>query len=226
MVWEEKIKEISLKDLKSPFFVHQKRYRKITGYEYEGMKFYLKEYFDNFDEVKREWENLKFLYEKGFPVPKPLFIKEEKEKIVIGMEALRGTPLSEILKKSDSEDKYLKALSLLLGKLHKENLFHQDCYLNHFYWDEETKRLSFLDVARIKNTKVFSFYYQVKDLAQLGYSFEEYLGEKGPHYFQNFLKFYEELTGRLSPLQKILLKFKISRIRFRTLKRKNEGKPL
>ncbi|MEZ0343247.1 MAG: lipopolysaccharide kinase InaA family protein [Caldimicrobium sp.] len=224
---KEKITEISdLEKFFQPFFIHQKAYRKIYGYEIEGKKIFIKMYLSNLEEGEREWENLKLLSEMGYPVPTPLFFKKEKERVFIATEALMGTPLSEILPDSQDSELYLKALAELLSQLHKNSLFHQDCYLNHFYWDEASQKLSFLDVARVKSSKVFAFYYQVKDLSQLGYSFEEYLGQRGPIYFQVFLKFYEKNMQELSIFQKILLKFKISRIRKRTIKRRLKGKPL
>ncbi len=215
-----------LSRLSSPFFVHKKAYRRITGYEIEGRRIYVKEYMENFEEAEREWYNLQMLREEGFLVPTPLFFKREKEKALLVTEALEGSPLSELLPRAKEPEIYLKALAELLSELHKRGLFHQDCYLNHFYWEDSTKTLSFLDVARVKRGGLFSFYYQIKDLAQLGYSFEEYLGERGPHFFKIFLSFYEKKRGKLSFLKRDLLKIKMAQIRRRTMKRRLEGRPL
>lgn len=212
--------------LSSPFFTHKKSYRKISGYEIEGEKIYIKEYLKNFEEAEREWQNLQILKKEGFLVPTPLFFKREKDRAFLVTEALRGIPLSELLLRTKEPEIYWKILSKLLSELHKKGFFHQDCYLNHFYWNDTTKTLSFLDVARVKRGGLFSFYYQIKDLSQIGYSFEEYLGERGPQFFDIFLRFYEKNYGRLSFLKRLLIKIKIAQIRKRTLRRRLEGRPL
>lgn len=215
-----------LSKLPHPFFTHKKAYRKISGYDIEGKKIYVKEYQKNFREAEREWHNLKMLNKEGFLVPPPLFFKKEKDKALLVTEALRGTPLSELLPRTKEPEVYLQVLAKLLSELHKRSLFHQDCYLNHFYWEESTQLLSFLDVARVKKGGLFSFYYQLKDLSQLGYSFEEYLGERGPFFFEIFLTFYEKNISKLSFIKRLILKYKIFRIRKRTLKRRLKGRPL
>ncbi len=194
-----------------PFFIHKKRYREIYGYELKGLRFYLKIYTDCFFEAESEWKNLQILLERGFKPPKPIFYYKNRSYALIATEEVPGKPLSELLK----ENPYLlKTLANFMASFHKEKIFHQDCYLNHFYWDG--KEIYILDVSRVKINPLFSLKYQIKDLAQLGYSFETYFGKRGLECFEIFLKHYENLFTPLSSILKFLLFLKIKRIRKRT----------
>lgn len=215
-------------NLPEPFFEHQKRYKIIKGYIVEGRKFFVKEYLSHFEEGDKEWENLFFLKRLGFNVPKPIFRLKSSKQYLLATLALDGTPLSQLLiEDKDQNNFFLKALGELLVRLHKQNLYHQDCYLNHFFWDEKTKTLGFLDVSRILVNPRFSLKYRIKDLAQLGYSFEEYLGKNAPSLFQKFLSYYLDLFGiKLKWLVKSLVKFKVWLIRKRTERARKKGKAL
>jgi len=214
--------------LPSPCFEHEKRYRKVKGYEINGHKFYIKEYSAHFEEASSEWENLFRLRELGFSVPDPFFRRRTSNKVEIATFELKGLPLSNLLQKEqEKRDFLIKKLAKLISDLHFKNLYHQDCYLNHFFWDEKTKTLGFLDVSRILVNPRFSLKYRVKDLAQLGYSFEEYLGKNAPPLFQKFLSYYLDLSGiKLKCLVKSLVKFKIWLIRWRTKRAREKGKKL
>jgi len=213
--------------LPSFFFEHKKGYRKIKGYEVNGQRFYIKEYFAHFKEAESEWENLFKLRSLGFSVPEPFFIRKSPDKVEIATFELKGKPLSMLLKNKGVQERLLYKLAELLSALHLKRFYHQDCYLNHFFWDEKTKTLGFLDVSRILVNPCFSLKYRIKDLAQLGYSFEKYLGEKGPSLFQNFLSYYLDLSGtKLKWLVKSLVKFKIWLIRKRTERARKRGKIL
>jgi len=212
----------------SIFFQHQKRYRRVLGVEALDKRFYIKEYVDHFDEAESEWENLFLLKSLGFSVPNPFFIHKTSAKIQIATFELKGIPLSELLVKDrENKDMLLYKLAELISALHLKKLYHQDCYLNHFYWDEEIGTLGFLDVARVLLNPRFSSKNRIKDLAQLGYSFEEYMEEKGKLYFQKFLSCYLELSGieRIF-LLKSTVEFKIWLIRKRTENVRKKGKKL
>ena len=213
--------------LPDPFFEHKKRYKLIKGYEVNSQRFYIKEYFDHFEEAESEWENLFKLQSLEFSVPDPFFKRKSLDKVEIATFELKGKPLSELLKDQREQDILFYKLAELLSSLHLKNLYHQDCYLNHFFWDEKTKTLGFLDVSRILINPRFPLKYRIKDLAQLGYSFEEYLGKNAPPLFQKFLSYYLDLSGiKLKCLVKSLVKFKVWLIRWRTKRAKKRGKRL
>jgi tRNA A-37 threonylcarbamoyl transferase component Bud32 len=215
-------------NLPEPFFEHQKKYKIIKGYIVEGRKFFVKEYLSHFEEGDKEWENLFFLKRFGFNVPKPIFRLKSSKQYLLATLALDGTPLSQLLiEDKDRNNFFLKALGELLVRLHKQNLYHQDCYLNHFFWDEKTKTLGFLDVSRVLINPRFSLKYRIKDLAQLGYSFEEYLGKDASPPFQKFLSYYLDFSGtKLKWLIKSLVKIKVWLIRKRTERARKKGKIL
>jgi tRNA A-37 threonylcarbamoyl transferase component Bud32 len=213
------------------FFQHEKRYRKVRGIEAFGKRFYLKEYYAQFDEAEAEWKNLLRLKELGFSVPEPFFFLRLANRAVVATFEIKGVPLSELLQTHSQERKKLIfKLSELLANLHSQNIYYQDCYLNHFYWHEDSQTLSFLDVPRVLFNPPFPLRYQIKDLGQVGYSFEEYLKEEGRKAFQTFLFYYLENIKSLcrshKRLIKILAKTKVWLIRRRTLRARRKGKVL
>ncbi len=214
--------------LPAPFFEREKRYRKIKGYEINSQKFYIKEYSDHFEEAESEWKNLFRLKELGFFVPEPFFIRRKPDKVEIATFELKGTPLSDLLLKNQEKQKFLSnKLAEIISTLHQQNLYHQDCYLNHFFWDEETETLGFLDVSRVLANPRFPLKYRVKDLAQLGYSFEEYFGDKGKPFFQKFLSYYLDFSKPIfAKFVKLLVNFKTGLIKRRTEKVRAKGKRL
>ena len=200
----------------------------MKGYEINGQKFYIKEYFAYFKEADLKWENLFMLCSLGFSVPEPFFIRKSPDKVEIATFELKGKPLSELLlKNKESQDNLIYKLAELLSALHLKGLYYQDCYLNHFFWNEETETLGFLDVSRVISNPFFFLKYQIKDLAQLGYSFEEYFGDKGRAFFQKIFSYYLKLSGiKASLLLKFLVECKIWLIRRRTKRKRRKGKLL
>lgn len=215
-------------NLPAPFFEREKRYRQIKGYEVNGQKFYIKTYTAHFEEAEAEWENLLKLKTLGFSVPEPFFRHKSFDKVKIATFALKGVPLSSLIPKSQqNQENLLYRLAELISRMHLKNFFHQDCYLNHFFWDEHSQNLGFLDVSRVIKDPKIPLSYQIKDLGQLGYSFEEYFGNSGPILFEKFLSYYLGLVNQSSKgLLKFLVKLKVWLIRRRTLKAKKRGKKL
>jgi tRNA A-37 threonylcarbamoyl transferase component Bud32 len=164
----------------------------------------------------------------GFSVPEPFFISRKEDKIEIATFALKGEPLSSLLLANKEKQTFLVAkLAELIASLHDKNLYHQDCYLYHFFWDEESETLSFLDVPRVLQNPSFSLKYQIKDLGQLGYSFEECFGKTGKELFQQFLNYYLNFSKNKHPIFLIfLVKLKVALIKWRTERAKLKGKKL
>jgi tRNA A-37 threonylcarbamoyl transferase component Bud32 len=210
------------------FFEHKKNYKCTKGFEINGKKIFIKGYSAHFDEAEAEWKNLFKLKKLGFSVPEPFFIRRKKDKIEIATFALKGEPLSSLLLANKEKQTFLVAkLAELIASLHDKNLYHQDCYLYHFFWDEESETLSFLDVPRVLQNPSFSLKYQIKDLGQLGYSFEECFGKTGKELFQQFLNYYLNFSKTKHPIFLIfLVKLKMALIRWRTQRAKLKGKKL
>jgi tRNA A-37 threonylcarbamoyl transferase component Bud32 len=210
------------------FFEHRKRYKWTKGFEFSGKRIFIKDYADHFDEAEDEWKNLFMLKKLGFSVPEPFFISRKEDKIEIATFALKGEPLSSLLLANKEKQTFLVAkLAELIASLHVKNLYHQDCYLYHFFWDEESETLSFLDVPRVLQNPLFSLKYQIKDLGQLGYSFEECFGKTGKELFQQFLNYYLNFSKiKHTNFLIFLVKLKMALIRWRTERAKLKGKKL
>jgi len=210
------------------FFEHKKGYKWTIGFKFNGKSIFIKAYSAHFDEAEAEWKNLFKLKKLGFSVPEPFFIRRKKDKIEIATFALKGEPFYSLLLANKEKQTFLVAkLAELIASLHAKNLYHQDCYLYHFFWDEESETLSFLDVPRILQNPSFSLKYQIKDLGQLGYSFEECFGKTGKELFQQFLNYYLNFfKTKHTNFLIFLVKLKMALIRWRTERAKLKGKKL
>ncbi len=201
------------------FFSHQKHYRKVKGFQVNALKIYVKKYLDYFEEAKAEWKNIQLLWNKGFPTSEPIFFFERDSLILVGTKAIPGRQCLEIIKKEPQKTfEIVKKIAKFLGHFHKTNLFHQDCYFNHFYLNEVTDVLYIIDVSRVLNNPLFAFYYQIKDLAQLKFSFFVYLEENWLEVWENFFASYCLHFKPLNFLTKMGINFKFCKIKKHTEK--------
>lgn len=208
----------SIKSLENPFFKRKKTYRLIQGFQIENLRFYLKSYFSNLEEGKNEWKNIQLLWQKGFKTAIPIFWGKDDKSVFIGTEEIKGRSCIELMKNNpEIKDKLIKEIAYFIAFFHKEGLFHQDCYLNHFYWDEKNKIILVLDLSRVIEKPWVTLKYQIKDLAQLAFSFETYLEDEAPIWWQHFLRFYEQITKpKFQLLRDFLIKIKIKLIKRHT----------
>lgn len=178
------------------FFRHQKRYRQVKGLELKNCKIYIKKYLENLSEAEREWNNIIFLWSKGFPTSIPIFFYKSQKEAFLGTKALEGKT---IINYEDKDMDFIyvciQKIASYLAKLHKENIFHQDCYLNHFYLDEGEDLLYLIDVSRILHNAIFPTYYEIKDLSQLRFSFFKYFPKFWKEAWSYFLDQYFKERG-------------------------------
>ncbi len=219
----KKLKEgKELGDFFKEIFSRKKNYRKVKGYRVGDLEIYLKFYLENFKEAKQEWQNILWFWERGFPTSIPILLYETNQAVILGTKKFSGRLCLDIIKeKPQAKEIQLSKIAEFLAKLHKAGLFHQDCYLNHFYFEEENQTLYVIDVARVLNQPKFSFYYHLKDLAQLTYSFKEYFEETWQEDWKLFFNFYEKFWGRpWGFFKKWLIFLKVKEIERRTERRK------
>lgn len=225
----EDIKDFdSLKKNFLKVFSHRKRYRIIKGFQIDGLKLFVKKYEKHLEESEKEWKNISLLWKKGFPTSIPVFFYKNSSIGLIGTEAISGQLCIDIIKKNpEKTEEIIKEIAKFLGNFHKAGLFHQDCYLNHFYWDEENKMLSVLDVSRVVENPLFPLKYQIKDLAQLAFSFETYLEKEAPFLWNYFWKNYVNYYGvKNEKILKFLVDIKRWLIRKRTIRKLLKGEEL
>jgi len=220
-----KAKEDLSKSFSKTFF-HRKRYRLIESYLVEGKEIFIKKYADCFKEAEKEWQNIQLLWKRGFPTSVPVFYYPREDAVLLGTEKIPGKLILEIIKEHPERKlEMLETLAKTLVDFHREGLFHQDCYLNHFYFDEKNKLLYILDVSRVLEKPFLKFYYQVKDLSQLKYSFLEYFSETWEKDWKIFFEAYQKFWGKpLGLLKLTLLNLKFRKIKKHTEKLKKLGK--
>ncbi|MFN3921865.1 MAG: lipopolysaccharide kinase InaA family protein [Caldimicrobium sp.] len=205
-------------------FSHKKAYREIKAFRIERKEVFLKKYLKNFKEAYQEWQNINLLWKKNFPTSIPVLFFKNPSFVIIGTEKVKGHSFIDCLKlKPQKNPMLIEKIAQFLAQFHKEKFIHQDCYLNHFYWEEGEERLYIIDVPRVKYRPICFWYYQLKDLSQLRYSFYKYLGEIWKDLWELFLeKYQQEFGNTLSPLQHSLIKIKFYKIKKHTQKREKE----
>lgn len=218
----------SLENLRNPFYKKKKRYRLIQGFQIENLRIYIKKYFFNIKEGINEWKNIGLLWRKGFATAIPIFLGKTNHSLLIGVEEIKGVSCIKLMKdQPETKEKIINEIALFLGLFHKVGLFHQDCYLNHLYWDEESKILSVLDVSRVVENPLFSLKYQIKDLSQLAFSFETYLEKEAPlwwnYFWGNYINYYGVKNEKIL---KVLIDIKRWLIRKRTIRKLLKGEKL
>jgi len=177
-------------------FSRKKGYREVKAYKIENKVIFIKKYLHNFKEAEKEWQNLQLLWKKGFPTSVPVFYYPREDAVLLGTEKIPGKLILEIIKEyPERKLEMLETLAKTLVDFHREGLFHQDCYLNHFYFDEKSRFLYILDVSRVLENPFLEFYYQVKDLSQLKYSFLEYFPETWEREWKIFFEAYQKFWG-------------------------------
>lgn len=205
-------------------FSRKKRYRTVKAFRLDSLEIFVKKYEKNLRESENEWKNILLLWKKGFPTSVPIFFYKEKSFSLVGTKKISGILCLEIIKQDPSKtSKIVKLIANFLGKLHKEKLFHQDCYLNHFYIDLEKEEVYILDVSRVMYKPIFSFYYQVKDLAQIKFSFFKYFGDRFQDLWKSFLEEYS-CFHKLNNFKNLLIMLKFYRIKAHTKNLENYEK--
>ncbi|MCS7278567.1 MAG: hypothetical protein NZ530_00715 [Thermodesulfobacteriaceae bacterium] len=179
--------------LPNSYFYYNKRYRTIEAYQLDNLRFYIKKYEDHLKEAETEWKNLIFLWKMGFPTLEPWIFGKTKNKALIVTEELPYPSLLKLLKEKSIQTEiiFLK-FSKFLACFHEHNLFHQDCYLGHFYYDIKQDVFYIMDVARVKHNPMLKIKYLIKDLAQIQYSFIELFQEKTLYWWKFFWKEYNK----------------------------------
>jgi len=201
-------------------FSRQKTYRKIKAIQIDSLQIYIKRYKDNLKEAFQEWGNILFLWSKGYPTSIPIFLWNIKNYAFVGTKKIDGFCFIEYLNSKQEFIPFLiKKIASYIGSLHKEKIFHQDCYLNHFYLDEKEDILYMIDVSRVLYNPLLKFYYQIKDLSQLKFSFSFYFKDNWKILWESFMIKYENTIGySLINLHKFLLEFKFKKIKSHTQK--------
>ncbi len=91
-----------------------------------------------------------------------------------------------------------EALGVLVGRLHRAGLVHQDLYASHLFVDERQGRflVHLIDLARVKRPRWRRWRWRAKDLAQLRFSLAEPWASA---HWPGILAAYEHTLGRRVP---------------------------
>lgn len=206
-------------------FSHRKYYRKVFAFRVKDKKIYLKRYFQNLKEAESEWKNIQLLWKNEIPTSIPILFFIEGKTALIGTEEIPGRRYPELMKEvGDKKENFICKIANFLKKFHEKGFFHQDCYLNHFFYEKDSDIIYLIDVSRVLYRPFLSFYYRVKDLAQLAFSFETYLKEEANFLWDVFWRnyIYKDFKNKDFKNKKILrslVEIKRGLIRRRTIKK-------
>jgi len=95
----------------------------------------------------------------------------------------------------------IKYVAEIVGRMHANGLHHQDLYLCHFLCGSEKYGLplTLIDLQRVRKHKKLPKRWQVKDLAQLHFSSEEFICKEDIEWFcHNYKKAFGQHTGKAS----------------------------
>lgn len=144
-----------------------------------------------------ELRNLQLARRAGVPVPEPVGAVEmvgpglSLRGIFAVRELVGYAPLHELLYEAslsltdreyhDYLEAVLSGVAAIAARLHGKRLFHKDLYLCHFFGRRSSssdpvalgRSLVLIDFHRLQRHRVAYLHWQVKDLAQLGYSLKE-----------------------------------------------------
>lgn len=145
----------------------------------------------------QEYDHLTWAEKQGLPVPRAVAAGEfvapnGKLQGFLAVEELTGmlalhqaVPLAQTRMDARTFSKWKRSLARELARLarliHDKKAFHKDLYLCHFYiHEDDTKRLPdnwanrvrVIDLHRLTRHRVTSYWWKIKDLAELAYSSE------------------------------------------------------
>jgi heptose I phosphotransferase len=185
--------------------VVHKRGRSVYRFESGGRAFYLKRNQLHPTEVWKaltrlrvprlgawtEWENIEAVRRAGIPTVTPIAWGEcrcfglETASFTVTEELYGAEPLDVVVRRDfgpgappgshGRKRDLIRRLAQLARRFHGSGMNHQDFYLNHFFLGPDDV-LHLLDLQRVQRRQRVPRYYLVKDLAQLNYSVQVYVG--------------------------------------------------
>lgn len=174
----------------------------------------------NLYEAEKEWQNIQLLWQKGFPTSIPVFLYIDKDFALVGTERVPGITIPTLLENNaELIMDFITELAIFLARFHKEGFCHQDCYLNHFYYDPSTKSMRIIDVSRVLFKPTFLVYYFAKDLSQLRFSFWKYFEENFAEAWKTFIEEYEKHYKKANTIENFLIEFKFRKILRRAMRK-------
>ena len=169
----------------------QKAKREIRYVELEGRPFFLKKYYEvpwwKRSEAETEWEGAFQLLKEGFSVPLPVAFGREVRflsgRAFTMFQAAPGRRAEDCLREALNPE-LVWNLARVAGRFHAAGFSHQDFYLCHFFWAAQEKRLTIIDLGRLRKAPSPRKRWVIKDLAELFYSVRQTLSPSDQRRFE------------------------------------------
>ena len=196
-----------------------KRTREILTLELDKNIFFVKRYYGPGSGVlkyllrgfrdkhgpENEWQKAHFLAELGIKAVEPVAFGIERRYGIISRAILitlklKGYRLEDLLgERTDLDRKrsLVEKLAAFAGHFHTSGFSHQDFYLCHLFWSQESEEVILVDLQRIRyyrgQNRQPRMRWVVKDLAQLDYSARKVLDSaEYNHLKRTFLSVYKQ----------------------------------
>lgn len=153
--------------------VREVPHRRTSEHEVGGFRVFRKVRDRRPADARREWEALLRLGELGIGVPEPLFLAEDGDETAIGMGAVPGRALLDLIAEEPEWGRVfvVAAVAPMVRRLHGAGFVHRDLYWDHWFavGPADPDGAAFLiDVERVFRPKPWlRRRYVVKDLAGL-----------------------------------------------------------
>ncbi|MGD8915847.1 MAG: lipopolysaccharide kinase InaA family protein [Syntrophobacterales bacterium] len=154
---------------------------------------------------ENEWQKAHFLAKLGIKAVQPVAFGIERRYGIISRAILitlklKGYRLEDLLREKinlDRKRSLVEKLAAFAGHFHTSGLSHQDFYLCHLFWSQDSKEIILVDLQRIRHyqgqNRQPRIRWVVKDLAQLDYSARKVLDNtEYNHLKKTFVSVYKQ----------------------------------
>ncbi len=166
--------------------------REIRWVKLDGRGFFLKKYFKlpywRRGEAEVEWGGAFKLLKMGFSTPLPVaFGLEARLLAVRGFTMFQEAPGRRVEDwlRERFDPELVFHLARVAGRFHAAGFSHQDFYFCHFFWEPQEKRVTIIDLGRLRHSSSPRKRWVIKDLAELFYSARQTLSAEDLDSFKN-----------------------------------------
>lgn len=176
-----------------------------------------------------EWAGAHILKGLGLKTFEPVAIgRDGAGRSILVVTKIEGERLEDLFRRNISFDYKINVMKILAdfaARFHSAGLTHQDFYLCHLFWNENTNEIGVIDLQRLRRTSRIVTPWVIKDIAQIGYALKNIFSSSDRErlfniFWNNYTKTLPQLGGP-NVMEKI--KKKINKIERHDSRRKKKA---
>ncbi|MGQ9498984.1 MAG: lipopolysaccharide kinase InaA family protein [Dissulfurimicrobium sp.] len=176
-----------------------------------------------------EWAGAHILKKLGLKTFEPVAIGQDGTgRSILVVTKIDGERLEDFFKKDIPFINKINVIEMLAdfaARFHSAGFTHQDFYLCHIFWNENTNEIGVIDLQRLRRTSRIVLPWVIKDIAQIGYALKNIFSSRDwERLFNIFWDSYKKRLPQLGDpgvMEKI--KRKIARIEWHDLRRRRKA---